>query len=78
MMYQKQKGLAMNTENPERIYIIETKIVSPSSLAMGTEKNPPKIAPQSRNVVENKWRKIARFPALQDIDENKRVKPSSP
>ena len=28
MMYQKHKGLALNSENLEKIYIIETKIVS--------------------------------------------------
>jgi hypothetical protein len=33
IMYQKPKVLAMNGENLARIYIIETKIVSPSSVA---------------------------------------------
>jgi hypothetical protein len=33
MMCQKQKGLAMNCEKLEKIYVIENKIVSPSSMA---------------------------------------------
>jgi hypothetical protein len=32
-MYQKQNGLVMNSENMEKIYIVETKIVSKSSVA---------------------------------------------
>jgi hypothetical protein len=32
-MYQKQKGLSMNSKNPGRIYIIENKIVSLPSAA---------------------------------------------
>jgi hypothetical protein len=38
MMYQKQKGLAMDGENLAKIYIIETKTVSLSSLARATGK----------------------------------------
>jgi hypothetical protein len=37
-MYQKQKGLAMDGENPAKIYIIETTRVSLSSLARATGK----------------------------------------
>jgi hypothetical protein len=37
-MYQKQKGLAMNSENPAKIYIIENIIVSLSSAAMAMKK----------------------------------------
>jgi hypothetical protein len=33
MMYQKQKGLAMMSENCAKIYIIEVKVVSLPSLA---------------------------------------------
>jgi hypothetical protein len=33
MMYQKPNGLAMNSENLAKIYIIETKIVSLSPMA---------------------------------------------
>ena len=42
MIYQKQKGLPMNSENLAKIYVTETKIVSLFSLARGTEKNPPR------------------------------------
>ena len=37
-MYQKHKGLAMNSEIFEKIYIIETKMVSLSSAAMVMKK----------------------------------------
>ena len=37
-MYQKQKGLAMNSENLAKIYAIENKIVSLSSAGRVIEK----------------------------------------
>jgi len=37
-MYQKKKGLAMDGENLAKIYIIENKTVSLSSLARATGK----------------------------------------
>jgi hypothetical protein len=37
-MYQKQKGLAMNSENLAKIYPIETKIVIRSSVARVVKK----------------------------------------
>ena len=38
MMCQIQKELAMNSENLEKIYVIETEIVSPSPHGQGREK----------------------------------------
>ena len=43
MMFLKQKGLAVNSENSSKIYIIETKIVSLSSVAGVVEKKRGKI-----------------------------------
>jgi hypothetical protein len=47
MMYQKQKGLAMNSENLGRTYFIENKIVS---LFVGEQKKGGKKVPQ-----QNLW-----------------------
>ena len=38
MMYQKIKGLAMNSEGREKIYAIETKVVITSLLVRAAEK----------------------------------------
>ena len=51
----KQKGLAINSENPAKIYVIETKIVS-SFLVAGQRKNAGgKNEGIFHYVIENKW-----------------------
>jgi hypothetical protein len=47
-MYQKQKGLAMNYTNLEKIYAIENKIVSIFPVAGCLEKKGAKIEGNSR------------------------------
>jgi hypothetical protein len=43
-MYQKQNGLAMNSENVAKIYLIESKIVNLSSVARVRKKRELKNA----------------------------------
>jgi hypothetical protein len=47
-MYQKQKGLAMVSEKLAKTYIIETEIVTLSSVARGHEKKGGKNGPKHR------------------------------
>jgi hypothetical protein len=62
----------MNDANLRKIYLIENKLVIRFSLARVTgEKRELKIAPQSRNVIENTCRKNVRFMPLHDVYENK-------
>ena len=70
-MFQKQKGLDANRENPSKIYVIENKIIVMSSLTSVRESG--KNAGKFHYVIENKCRKIVRFVALHDVIENTRL-----
>ena len=67
----KQKGLAINSENLAKIYVIETKTVS-SFLAAGQRKNAGgKNEGICHYVIENKWWKNVRNRPFHYVDENK-------
>ena len=67
----KQKGLAINSENRAKIYLIEIKTVS-SILLTGQRKNAGgKNEGIFHYVIENKWWKNVRNVSFHYVDENK-------
>ena len=67
----KQKGLAINSENLAKIYIIETKMVSSFSLARQRKNAGGKNEGIFHYVIENKCCKNVRNRPLHYVDENK-------
>jgi hypothetical protein len=77
-MYQKQKGLATESESPAETYIIEIKTVSLYCRSQGGKKRGPQNEGKSLDLIEKKCRKDARFLAYHDIIEKTRVIAFSP
>jgi hypothetical protein len=66
-------GLAMDSENFARIYVIEKKELTDSAAARATKKRGPQNEGKSHHVIENKWRKNARLWVCHDVVEKKLV-----
>ncbi len=56
-----KKGLAMDSENPAKIYIIEIKRVSLYCRSQGDKKRGPQNEGKLGDVVEKKWRKMSLY-----------------
>ena len=73
-MYQKQKWLAMISENLAKIYIIETKIVNSFRVARQRKNAGGKNEGKFHYVIENPCRKNVSFLAFHYVIENKLVR----
>ena len=73
-----KKRLAVEIQNPAKMYIIEIKRVSLYCRSQGDKKRGPQNEGESLDVIENKCRKNARFLAYHDIIEKTRVIAFSP
>jgi len=73
IMYQNQNGLAMNSQNPSKFYIIENKAVNSLLQEECSKSAGGKHAGNLHYVVENTCRKNARNPPFHYVDENKLV-----
>jgi hypothetical protein len=65
----KQKGLAINSENPEKIYVIEIKTVSSFLLTGQRKTRGGENEGIFHYVIENKWCKNARKRPFHYVDE---------
>jgi hypothetical protein len=77
-MYQKQKELVKKQENDANPYAIEIATVNTFLVERQRKDAGGKNEGKSHYVVENTCRKNVRFPACQDLVENKLVRASLP
>jgi hypothetical protein len=67
----KERGFARKSENPPKVYVIESKVVSPFIAAMSRKIAGAKNEGNLHYVVENTCRKNVRNRALHYVDEKK-------
>jgi hypothetical protein len=70
-MYQKQKGLAVDSENFAKSRSLKLKELVYSEVAWLTKKRGAQNEGKSHDVIENKWRKNVSFTVFHDVVEKK-------